>query len=216
MKLTGIIILGVNGNCIDIAEAVETLAQRGEPLKVAGFLDDTATAKEVAGYPVLGRIADAPKFSEAMFVNGIGSPKSYKLKPDIIAKSQVPPGRWATVIHPAASISPRATIGHGTVLLANSTVGTGVTLGNHVMVLQNSVLSHDSVVGDYTAIATGVCLSGNVQIGTNCYLGSNCCVREGTHIGDRALAGLGAVVTKDVAADAVVIGNPARPYLRSR
>jgi maltose O-acetyltransferase len=30
-------------------------------------------------------------------------------------------------------------------------------------------------------------------------------------IGDRAIVGAGAVVTKDVADDAIVVGNPARP-----
>ncbi len=203
MKATGIIILGTNGNCIDIAETVAVL----------GFLDDAPElqGKSVAGLPVLGKIADAGRFSDAQFVNGIGSPRSYRKKPDIIAGLKLPACRWATVIHSTAVFSSRAKIGAGTVLLANVSIGANVTLGNHVMVLQNTVISHDTVVGNFTAIATGVCVSGFCKIGTNCYIGSGATVRDGVRIGDRALVGIGSNVVADVPADAVVMGNPAKP-----
>lgn len=203
MKPAGIIILGTNGNCVDIAETVEA----------AGFLDDAPElqGKTVAGLPVLGRISDAVKFKDAKFVNGIGSPRSYRKKPEIIAGLNLPAERWATVIHPTAVVSPRAKIGFGTVLLANVSVGANVTLGAHVTVLQNTVISHDSLVGDFTAIATGVCISGLCKIGTNCYLGSGSTLRDGVRVGDRALVGIGSNVVADVPADAVVMGNPAKP-----
>lgn len=213
MNRTGILVLGVNGNCIDIAETVELLSARGEPVQMLGFLDDDeeAQGKTVAGYPVLGRTAEARRFPDAAFVCGIGSPRSYRRKPDIIAATGVPPQRWATIVHPTAAVSSRARVGHGTVLLSHCSVGTNVQVGNHVLVLQNSVISHDAKVGDYCAVATGVCLSGVTSIGANCYLGSNSCVRERLRVGDRALVAMGAVVTGDVANDAVVVGNPARP-----
>ena len=46
-------------------------------------------------------------------------------------------------------------------------------------------------------------------------IGSGATLLCGITIGERATVGAGSVVTKDVAADAVVAGNPARP-LRSR
>jgi acetyltransferase EpsM len=59
-------------------------------------------------------------------------------------------------------------------------------------------------------MASGACLAGNVQIGTACYLGANCAVTNGVRMGDFSLAGIGAVVLKDVPEKAVVVGNPAR------
>jgi len=216
VKPRDIIILGVNGNCVDIAEAIDLLAERGTPVKVAGFLDDNVAVqgKLVAGFRVLGRIADAPKFADARFVCGIGSPQSYRRKLNIIASTGLPVERWMTVVHPAASVSRTARLGCGTVVLANSSIGVNARVGNHVMILQNSVISHDAVVGDGSVLATGVCVSGMVVLGESTYVGSNAAIRERLQVGDRALVGIGAVVTRDIEVDAVVAGNPARPIRR--
>lgn len=213
MKPTPIIILGVNGNCLDIADMIALLQQRGEPVQALGFLDDADAVQgtTVAGLPVLGKLPDACRFAHAKFVCGIGSPQSYRQKPAIIAKTGVPRERWATLIHPQAVVSPQARLGVGCVLLSGVAVGARVQLGDHVVVLQNSVISHDSVIGNYAVIATSVSVSGLVQVGASCYLGANCTIRERRQIGAGALVGMGAVVTRDVAADSVVVGNPARP-----
>lgn len=212
MNENGIIVIGVNGNCIDIAETIEALAGCGHPVRMLGFLDDAESTQhtDIAGYPVLGRIADASRFEQAAFINGIGSPRSYRIKPEIIARIAVPQERWATLIHPTAVVSKHAQIGRGTVLLANVSIGARARIGAHCIVLQNSVVSHDAVVGDYTAIASGVCLSGGCVIGTNAYIGSNVSIRDGIHIADHALIGIGSVVVKDVLAEAIAYGNPAR------
>ena len=164
----------------------------------------------VAGYPVLGRIADARNFRTAAFVCGIGSPATYTSKPAIIAKSGIDENSWYTVIHPLACVSPRAIVGKGSVFLAGSSVGARATVGKHVMVLQNSVISHDSHIGDCTAIATGVCVSGMVSVDRNCYLGSNCCIRDRVNLGAQVLVGIGAVVVSDFPSRCVVCGSPAR------
>jgi maltose O-acetyltransferase len=49
-----------------------------------------------------------------------------------------------------------------------------------------------------------------IAIGDNVWLGGGAIVLPGVTIGDNAVVGAGAVVTKDVPADVVAVGNPAR------
>ena len=49
-----------------------------------------------------------------------------------------------------------------------------------------------------------------VHIKRNVWIGVNVTILPGVTIGENAVVGAGAVVTKDVADNAVVVGNPAR------
>ncbi|MEW1980495.1 DapH/DapD/GlmU-related protein [Citricoccus sp. NPDC079358] len=49
-----------------------------------------------------------------------------------------------------------------------------------------------------------------VVLGTNVWVGSNATILPGVTIGDNAVVAAAAVVTKDVPADSVVLGSPAR------
>lgn len=53
-----------------------------------------------------------------------------------------------------------------------------------------------------------------IHIGRNVWIGGGAIILPGVSIGDGALIGAGAVVTRDVAADVTVVGNPARPIRR--
>jgi len=58
--------------------------------------------------------------------------------------------------------------------------------------------------------ATGKEAGRPIVIGDDCWLGGGVVVCPGVTIGDRAIIGAGAVVTRDIPADTVAVGNPAR------
>lgn len=209
-----LVILGTGGNCVDILDIVLDLndALPAPAYDVLGFLDDEPSrhGTTVAGLPVLGTLPGAAGLADCVFVNGIGSVRTFTQKAAIIAGAGVPDERFVSLVHPRASVSRWAQIGEGTVLFPHVAVHSGARVGRHVIVLATSVINHDVTVGDYTCITAGVCLSGSVQVGTSCYLGTNSTVVGGVRLGDGCIVGMGSVVRKDVPPGAVVAGNPAR------
>lgn len=211
-----VIILGTGGTCLDILEAMEAANQFARPgwprYECRGFLDDDPALQhqQIAGRPVLGTLAQARRFEDCLFVNGIGSPHSFRQKAAILAKTGLPPERFVTVRHPWADVSPSAQLGPGCVLLAGAAVGAQAMLGSHVVLLQNAVVSHDCAVGEGCCLASGAVLAGGVRLGPFAYIGANAAVRGGLHIGSGSLVGMGSVVLTDVPPHVVVAGNPAR------
>lgn len=53
-------------------------------------------------------------------------------------------------------------------------------------------------------------LFGKVKIGDNCFIGIGSIILPGVNIGSNSIIGAGSVVTKDVPAEVVVAGNPAK------
>ena len=209
-----IVILGTGGNSLDILDTLHDLNDASGRLAYdcVGFLDDNEAlwGSLRFGAKVLGPLGAARELDDCHFVNGIGAPTNYSKKAAIIAKTGVALDRFATIVHPTASVSRTATLGRGTVVFQHVTITSNVRIGDHVVILPNSVVSHDDVVGDYSCIAGGVCISGGVRIGRACYIGTNSSIIGGVEIGDGCLVGMGSVVLSDVPAGSIVVGNPAR------
>jgi acetyltransferase-like isoleucine patch superfamily enzyme len=50
----------------------------------------------------------------------------------------------------------------------------------------------------------------DVEVGSNCWIGYGACILRGVRVGDNAIVGTNSVVTRDVPANAVVGGVPAK------
>ncbi len=202
-----LIILGAVGNCLDIAEAA-----RAGGFEVVGFLDDDAglQGRTLGGVPVLGRLEDAGRHTDASFVLGIGGPDSFRAKKQVLDQLGIPVERFATVIHPSCVVSESAQIGPGSAILSHCSIGHNVTIGTHVVMLQNTVVGHDSEIGDLTILAAGVSLSGKVTIGTQCYIGVAVAMKDGVSVEPETLIGAGSVVVSDIRGCRVAFGVPAK------
>lgn len=108
--------------------------------------------------------------------------------------------------------------------------GRHVHLGKNVYANFNLTLVDDThiYIGDYTMIGPNVTLAtaGHpilpnlrekayqynfpVHIGKNCWLGAGVVVLPGVTIGDNSVIGAGSVVTKDIPANVVAVGNPCK------
>lgn len=88
----------------------------------------------------------------------------------------------------------------------------GVTLGDGCLIGHNVVFA--TLNHDLNPHRRAFMMPAPIVLGKNVWIGSNSTILQGVTIGDGAVVAAGAVVTKDVPANAVVGGIPAK-YLRS-
>jgi sugar O-acyltransferase (sialic acid O-acetyltransferase NeuD family) len=198
-------ILGAGGHGKVVADAALALARDD----VIGFLDDDPALDGVAilGLTVLGRISKWSDLEVGAVVPAIGS---NRMRREVVLREASRGARIATLVHPNATISPRADLGAGTTVMAGAVVNADAVVGENVIINTGAIVEHDCSIGSHVHIAPGCCLAGNVAIGEGTFLGIGSRVLPGVRIGEWSVVGAGAVVTKDVASNSTVVGIPAR------
>ncbi|MFF7986759.1 acetyltransferase [Streptomyces sp. NPDC007901] len=206
--MTELVIVGAGGFARETAQAV---ADAGE-FKLLGHLDDNPAlhGTHVDGVPVLGGCDLVHELTGARVVICVGNPRDYAARARLVRRLALPADRYATVIHPTASVSETSEVGPGTVLLAHCALTAAVRVGAHVAVMPQVVLTHDDVVEDFATLTSGVRLGGGVRLEQGAYVGSGALVREGTTVGAWSLVGMGSAVLGDIPPGEVWVGSPAR------
>ena len=89
-----------------------------------------------------------------------------------------------------------------------------ILIGSNVLFGPNVQLYTATHPEDALEWRNGPELAKPISIGNDCWIGGSTIISPGVTIGDRCIVGAGAVVTKDIPADTIVAGNPAKPIVR--
>ena len=181
------------------------------------FVDDNPSADEINGHRVL------------TFDQFVADPAETKLVSVAIADSLVRKKlaqrcsdaglAFVDISHAGNVIMDDVEIEAGSILTPFVTITSNVRIGKQFHANIYSYVAHDCVIGDYVTFAPRVMCNGNVHVHDYAYIGTGAILKQGKPgkplvIGEGAVVGMGAVVTKDVAPGAVVVGNPAKPLIK--
>ena len=85
-----------------------------------------------------------------------------------------------------------------------------VHIGSHVLLAPNVQIYTATHSMDYLERRSWTAYNKPVRIGDDCWIGGGAIICPGVTIGPRSIIGAGAVVTRDIPADSLAVGNPAR------
>jgi sugar O-acyltransferase (sialic acid O-acetyltransferase NeuD family) len=202
-----LLILGAGGLARETLAAIRSLPDVWQPI---GLLDDDPArhGAVVAGIPVLGGTERVSDFPDAAVVPCVGS--AHRPTSRLHLAERLGLDRWATIVHPAASIAAGTSIGVGSVILAGVVVTAPITIGPYLVAMPHVLLTHDDELAEGVTLAGRATLAGGVLVGQGAYLGQGSMIRENVRIGAGAVIGMGAVVLADVPDGQTWVGSPAR------
>ena len=210
--MADLLILGAGSHARVVLDCLRALGREDEILGMVEVMGNGALwGKRLDGCPVMGGMGVLRRLKARSAVLGYGENAR---RAELLAAARRLGLELPVLVHPDASVSMRARLGPGTVVLAGAAVVTGARLGAGVVVNTGATVDHDDRLGDCVHVAPGAHLSGAVSVGREAWIGVGASVREGIRIGARATVGAGAAVVKDVPAGLTVVGVPARPLIR--
>lgn len=200
-----LIIIGAGGHGRETAMACQDSPNMPEFL---GFLDDSRKDSTPEGWSIIGAMGEAAKYKDHYFTVAINDPR---VRRDVVEKlTTIGVRHWYTVLHKSVRLHKSIKVGHGVIILHDAVLTCSIAIGNHCILNRAVQVGHDCAIDDYCSIGPSAVVSGNVHVGEGCEIGSSSAVKQGVNLGDGAVVGLGAAVVKDVLANEVVAGVPAR------
>ncbi|MBD3670070.1 MAG: acetyltransferase [Gammaproteobacteria bacterium] len=195
----GLLLIGGGGHAKVLIDALQTL--RANLLGVVDPGLSAGTGNGPLGLDVLGGDDVIKDYDpqNTWLVNGIGSmPGDKGVRSELFLRYKQMGYRFATVVHPAATVSEHAILDEGVQVMAGVVIQAGVRLGENTIINSGALVDHDCDIGRHCHLAPRSCLSGAVHVAEQTHIGVGATVIQGVRIGSQAVIGAGAIVVRDV------------------
>ena len=204
-----ILIIGAGGHGKVVADAALAAGD-----SVAGFVDadESRAGQTVLGLPILGTIARLEHVARAAGCRhaavAIGDNRVRLEHAREVRRAGL---ELATIVHPAATVSPTATLGDGVVVCMGAAICVEASVGEAAIVNTNAVVDHECIVGPAAHVGPGASLAGRVEIGEGAFVGIGATVIQCVRLGAWSTLGAGGVLLRDAGDGLKLVGVPARP-----
>jgi sugar O-acyltransferase (sialic acid O-acetyltransferase NeuD family) len=202
--MTKCAILGASGH----GKVIGEIAELNGFNEIHFFDDRFPVLTQLAHWPVKGCTANllplVQEFDLVVVAIGHNATRFKKLQLLQRAGAKLTP-----LIHPNATVSGYAQLGHGTVVMANAVINPFASVGLGGIINTAASVDHDCVLADAVHISPGAHLAGGVCVGIESWIGIGAQVKQLIQIGAQVSVGAGATVIHDIPDFQTVVGSPA-------
>jgi sugar O-acyltransferase (sialic acid O-acetyltransferase NeuD family) len=184
-------------------------------IDIEGFaLDDESYSGYINSIPIVCGTKEAKAYAaknkNVKIVYSLYRPDLMEERIQLFNSYNIPEELMYTFVHPSAVVSKSATIGIGSVILAQTVINPNAFIGKCCTINSGCLIGHDSKIGAYNYIAGHVCVGSNLNIGDGNFIGLNTSIRNFLKIGDYNIIGMASNIVKNVENSKVLMGNPAK------
>ncbi len=186
------VLYGASGHCRVVVDIVEALG-----LPIDYIVDDNPEIRDLLGYEVRRNCGN---YEDAIITIGQNWTRKRVFE-------QINVNHYVKAVHPTAIVSPRSTIGEGSVVMQGAIIQSCAHIGKHCIVNTGASVGHDVTIGDFVHVASHATITGGATIGEGTWIGAGSVIRQGVHIGSWSMIGAGSVVVDDIPDGVVAFGN---------
>ncbi len=213
MKMKEVYILGIGGST---PVFMELALACGYTIAGLYHYNDDRTGETVYGIPVLGSFNDLYKsdLQGKMFMLSQGD---ISIRYEVTNKIKELGGLIPTIIHPSATVSPYATVSDdGVIIGGGCIIQAEAEIKPHAVLWDQALVCHQSVIGNYCFVGPKALIGAHIVVDDFAFIGQASLLVSGKvdRVGMHSIVGAGAIVTKEVPDDVLVVGSPARVRFR--